>query len=147
MVVSQGRLLVLATLLALACRWEDPAATLRPAYPDLLHQARVEGILRFRIGLDSAGSPDLAQFRVLSSPNLGFDLAVRRAVAVWRPLVPRGTAAVEHSVLFLILPGDADSVRDCPRAPGYTVVCALEPRVTTLYRVSQLSRRLTSGWS
>src|SRR5437867_5330709 len=92
--------LFFATLLTVGCRPEDPAATLRPAYPDLLRQARIEGVYRFTVGLDSAGAPDLTQFRVLSSPNLGFDRAVRGAVAVWRPHVPRGTDSLDHSVVF-----------------------------------------------
>ena len=134
----QGGPLLFATLLTVACRPGDPAATLRPAYPDLLRQARIEGVYRFAVGVDSAGAPDLDQFRVLSSPNLGFDRAVRRAVAVWRPPVEPGTDRLKHTVVFLILPHDADSARDCPRPRSYTLVCALEPRVTTLYEhVSQ----------
>src|SRR5712691_9904135 len=125
--------LFVATLLAVACRAEDHAATLRPAYPDLLRQASVGGVYRFRVGLDAAGVPDLAQFHALSSPNLGFDAAMRRAVAAWRPHVPRGTSVLEDSVLFVVLRFDADSARNCPRARGDTVVCVLGPRPHTLY--------------
>src|SRR4051812_46029975 len=138
MITCRHSPLICATLLVVACRPGDPAATLRPAYPDLLRQARIEGVYRFTVGLDSAGAPNLTQFRMLASPHLGFDRAVRRAVVVWRPHVPPGTDSLQQSVVFVILPHGADSARDCPMVRSYTLVCALEPSVTTLHQhVSQ----------
>jgi hypothetical protein len=133
MTMCQRSLLFLATFLTIACGPADPSATLSPAYPDLLRQARVEGIYRFSVRLDSTGTPDVTRFRTLASPNPAFDVAVRRAVGVWRPHVQRGTDSLVHTVVFVILPIGADSSRDCPRVRSYTLVCTLEPRVTTLY--------------
>ena len=113
----------------LACRTVDEAERLQLAYPELLRQAGISGFYQFRVGLDSAGAPNLKEFRVLASPHAGFDYAVRKAVAAWRPHVPPGTRSVEHAILFVVLPCGADSARTCPPAKGYTVVCALGPPI------------------
>ena|SRR5436309_15568411 len=102
---------------------------LQLAYPELLRQAGVSGFYQFRVGLDSAGAPNLREFRVLASPNPGFDWGVKRAVAAWRPRVAPGTKAVEYSILFLVLPHGADSARVCPPERDYTVVCAMRPPI------------------
>jgi hypothetical protein len=116
---------VVAVVTCLGCRSTDEAATLHIAYPDLLRQAAIGGFYRFRVGLDSAGAPNLGEFQVLSSPNPGFDLAVKRALAPWRPRAPTGTQRVEHTILFVVLPPGADSARACPPQRGYTLVCGL----------------------
>jgi hypothetical protein len=120
---------LVAFLICPACRSGTPAATLHVAYPELLRQAAVSGFFHFRVGLDSTGAPDLRQFRVLESPNPGFDFTVKRAVAAWRPQVALGTSSVEHAILFVVLPHGADSSRACPPARGYTVVCRTRPSI------------------
>jgi len=118
-----------------ASRSVGQAGRLQLAYPDLLRQAGVSGFYQFRVGLDSTGAPNLREFRVLASPNPGFDGGVKRAVAAWRPLVAPGTKSVEHAILFVVLPYGADSARACPAEQGYTVVCATRPpiHVDTVY--------------
>lgn len=123
--------LPLIMLILLACHPGNPAATLSPAYPELLREANIASVYRFSVGLDSAGVPDLASFNVISATSFGFDLPVRRAVAVWRPEVPRGTTVVMRTVVFVLLPQGADSVRDCPRPRSFTLVCAHEPRMVS----------------
>ena len=113
----------------LACRTVDEAERLQLAYPELLRQAGISGFYQFRVGLDSAGAPNLKEFRVLASPNLGFDWGVRKAIAAWRPRVSPGTQSVEHTILFVVLPHGADSARACPPPRGYTVVCAMRPPI------------------
>ena len=117
----------IAVLGCLACRTGAGGSTLYVPYPELLRQAAVSGFYQFQVGLDSTGAPDLHQFRALASPNPGFDLAVKRAVAAWRPRVAAGTRTVEHAILFIVLPYGADSSRACPPERGYTVICRLRP--------------------
>ena len=111
-------------LICLGCRTADKAANLHIAYPELLRQAAIGGFYRFRVGLDSIGAPNVGEFQVLASPNPGFDLAVKRGLVSWRPHAPTGTRSVEHTILFIVLPPDADSGRACPPQRDYTLVCA-----------------------
>ena len=109
----------------LACRTGGQGGALNLVYPDLLRQAGVSGFYQFRVGLDSTGAPNLKEFRTLVSPNPGFDYAVKRAVASWRPHAPPGTQSIEHAILFVVLPYGVDSARACPPERGYSVVCAI----------------------
>jgi hypothetical protein len=122
-------------IVCLACRTADQASDLHLTYPELLRQAGISGFYQFQVGLDSTGAPNLRDFRVLASPNPGFDWGVRKAVAAWRPRVSPGTQSVEHTILFVVLPHGADSARACPPQRGYTVVCAMRApiHVDTLY--------------
>jgi hypothetical protein len=125
---SYAWLVAVLTVCAVS-RGVGQADRLQLAYPDLLRQAGVSGFYQFRVGLDSAGAPILREFRVLASPNPGFDWGVKRAVAGWRPRIPPGTKSVEHAILFLVLPYGADSARACPPERDYTVVCAMRPPI------------------
>ncbi len=118
-----------AFLLCVACRSADPTSALHPVYPELLRQAGLSGFVQFRIGLDSTGAPDVTQLKVLVSSNPGFDAAVRRAIATWRPEVPPGSHSVEHAILFLVLSDGADSARACRPPRAYTIVCTRPPPV------------------
>jgi len=115
-----------------ACHAAPARVGLDVVYPALLRQAQVSGFYQFRVPIDSAGRPQVSGLQVLSSPNPGFDWAVRRALATWRPPVAPGTQAVEHTILFLILPPGSDSVEDCPRSRAFTVVCAVAPRAVRM---------------
>ena len=108
----------------LACTRTNPAAILRPQYPELLRQAGIGGTVRFRIGLDSAGGPDLTTFQVLRSPNPAFSEAVSTALGSWRPRPSILGAAREDSVEFHIMQERDDSVRVCRSTPRRMVVCA-----------------------
>ncbi len=121
--------LVAVLTVCVVSRGFGQAERLQLAYPDLLRQAGVSGFYQFRVGLDSTGAPNLGEFRVLASPNPGFDWGVKQALAAWRPRVPPGTKSVEHAILFLVLPYGADSARACPPERDYTVVCAMRPPI------------------
>ncbi|HEY6853736.1 MAG TPA: hypothetical protein VI139_05785 [Gemmatimonadales bacterium] len=103
-------------------------------YPELLREAGIAGVVRFRVALDSTGRPRIGTFTVLESPNPGFSWAVRAAVGKWVPDAPRGIGTVEDTVLFTLLaPDQRDSTTACRSTPFHTVVCA--PRVARIDRV------------
>ena len=121
-------------LLCVACRSADPTGALHAVSPELLRQAGLSGFVQFRVGLDSTGTPNVTQLKVLASSNPGFDAAVRRAIATWRPNVPPGTHSVEHAILFLMISDGTDSARACRPPRAYTVVCA-RPEPVVRYEV------------
>ncbi len=129
MALRLSGLLYLPLLFVLACQSTKQGAGLQPVYPELLRQAGVSGFYQFRVQLDSTGRPDPTRLQVLASPSPGFDPAVRRAVAAWRPRVSSSARVVEHTILFLVLPAGADSADACPRSGAYTVICAPRPRI------------------
>ncbi len=55
-----------------------------PEYPPELRADGIEGRVTFRVVLDTAGVPELATFRIVSSPSVELSDAVRDAVAKWR---------------------------------------------------------------
>src|SRR3989442_11228507 len=110
------------------------AAVPRPAfrYPDLLWQAGIQGPVRFRVRLDSTGSPQLTTFQVVATPNPGFPPAVRNALKGWRDS-SRAGRIVEQTVLFVIMDSAGnhfpsrclrsrrESTGFAPRAPNTTL--------------------------
>src|SRR5690242_540822 len=88
-----------------------PPPTLR--YPELLQQAGIQGPVRFRVRLDSAGSPQLTTFEVVATPNPGFPPAVRSALTGWRDS-SRAGRIVEQTVLFSLMDtAGTDSLARC----------------------------------
>ena len=127
------RLLSSAWLVALsACA---PSAALPPPalrYPDLLRQAGIQGPVRFRVRLDSAGSPQLTTFQIVATPNPGFPPAVRNALKGWRDSSMAGRI-VEQTVLFVLMDtAGTDSIARCRGTRSDWTVCARRARTTTL---------------
>ena len=127
------RLLGSAALMALiACA---PKSLAPPAfhYPDLLREAGVQGPVHFRVHLDSAGSPQLATFQIVSAPNPGFAYAVRNGLNGWRnPHTP--DRLIERSVLFVMMDtAAADSVARCRPGASDWVVCARRVKSIVLH--------------
>src|SRR3989475_5683397 len=68
---------------------------------------------RFRVRLDSAGSPQLTTFQIVATPNPGFAPAVRNALKGWRDSSMAGRI-VEQTVLFVLMDtAGTDSVARC----------------------------------
>ena len=127
------RLLSSAWLVALsACA---PSAAVTPPalrYPDLLRQAGVQGSVRFRVRLDSAGSPQLTTFQIVATPNPGFPPAVRNALKGWRDSNMAGRI-VEQTVLFVLMDtAGTDSLARCRSRRRDWTVCARRAGTTTL---------------
>src|SRR3989475_5530333 len=57
---------------------------------------------RFRVRLDSAGSPQLTTFQIVATPNPGFAPAVRNALKGWQDSSMAGRI-VEQTVLFVLM--------------------------------------------
>jgi len=101
-------------------------------YPDLLRQAGVQGPVRFRVRLDSAGSPQLTTFQIVATPNPGFPPAVRNALKGWRDSSMAGRI-VEQTVLFVLMDtAGTDSIARCRGTRSDWTVCARRARTTTL---------------
>ena len=101
-------------------------------YPDLLRQAGVQGPVRFRVRLDSAGSPQLTTFQIVATPNPGFPPAVRNALKGWRDSSMAGRI-VEQTVLFVLMDtAGTDSVARCRSGRKDWTVCARRAQTTTL---------------
>ncbi|HEV8266055.1 MAG TPA: energy transducer TonB [Gemmatimonadales bacterium] len=60
------------------------SANAPPWYNDLLRQAGIGGPVRVTFTVDTTGRVEPATIRIVRSPNPGFDVAVKRAVAKWR---------------------------------------------------------------
>ena len=118
--------LALVGLLGLAA-CAKPATRVAPPtiwYNDLLKQAGVQGPVRFRVRLDSVGSPQLSTFEILASPNPGFPPAIRRGLQGWRDPSLAGRI-FEHTVLFIMIDTAAtDSVARCRSSADVWIVCA-----------------------
>ena len=134
------RLLGSAGLLALsACALTGgvaPSASVAPPafrYPDLLRQAGVQGPVRFRVRLDSVGTPELATLQIVASPNPGFAPAIRKALREWRDSSMAGRL-IEHTVLFVSMDTAAtDSIARCRSSENVWAVCARRAPPTILY--------------
>src|SRR5437588_7373148 len=101
-------------------------------YPDLLWQAGIQGPVRFRVRLDSTGSPQLTTFQVVATPNPGFPPAVRNALKGWRDS-SRAGHIVDQTVLFVIMDSaGTDSLTRCRSSRRDWTVCARRARTTTL---------------
>src|SRR2546427_63203 len=125
--------LVGAGLIALSACAADNVLPPAFRYPELLQTAGVQGPVRFRVRLDSLGSPQLTTFQILATPNPGFRFAVRNALTGWRDSGKAGHI-IEHTVLFVMMDTAAtDSVARCRSSAGEWVVCARRMRPTTLY--------------
>jgi hypothetical protein len=117
----------LVTLSACAADTVPPPAF---RYPELLQTAGVQGPVRFRVRLDSAGSPHLPTLQILASPNPGFASEIRNGLKEWRNPARAG-GIVEHAVLFVLMDTAAtDSVARCRNSGSDWVVCArrVQPR-------------------
>src|SRR5690348_4930634 len=128
------RLLGAAGLLAMvACGAAHHAAPPAFQYPQLLQQAGVEGPVRFRVRLDSVGSPQVTTLEILVSPNPGFAPAVRTALEGWHDPSMAGRIA-DYTVRFVIMDTAAtDSVRRCGSGGGGWGVCARRVRPHRAY--------------
>ena len=128
------RLFSSAWLVALSACAPSAAAVPPPVvrYPDLLRQAGVQGSVRFRVRLDSAGSPQLTTFQIVATPNPGFPPAVRNALKGWRDSSMAGRI-VEQTVLFVLMDtAGTDSIARCRGTRSDWTVCARRARTTTL---------------
>ena len=128
------RLLLTAFFLALSsCRTAHRVTPPAFRYPELLRQAGVEGLVRFRVRLDSGGTPQVRTLEILATPHTGFTPAVRTALEGWRDSSMAGRI-VEHTVLFVIIDTTGtDSVPRCRTGRDGWAVCARRVRWTTLY--------------
>src|SRR5215813_2287081 len=82
-------------------------------YPPVLHQTGIEGSVRFRVLLDSAGRPQTKTFEVVTTFNPGFNYAVRNALAGWRDSTLAGRL-FEHTVMFVLMDSaGTDSIARC----------------------------------
>jgi hypothetical protein len=128
------KLIRMAWLVALgscASRAAVPPPAFR--YPDLLRQAGIEGPVRFRVRLDSAGSPQLTTLQIVATPNAGFPPAVRTALKEWRDARMAGRT-VEQTVLFVLIDtAGTDSLGRCRSSAGEWTVCARRVQPTTRY--------------
>ena len=103
-------------------------------YPQLLRAAGVQGPVRFRVRLDSVGSPQLSTLEVVSTPNPGFPSAIRRGLQGWRDPALTGRT-FEHTVRFVMMDVAAtDSVALCRSSADEWLVCArrVPPTVISL---------------
>jgi len=121
-------------LLALgACSKANPVPPPTFWYNDLMRQAGIQGGVRFRVRLDSMGSPQLTTFQIVATPNPGLTLAVRNGLREWRDTSRRGRL-LEQTVLFILMDtAAADSIARCQTSGGAWVVCGRGPRTTTRY--------------
>jgi TonB family protein len=60
------------------------SANAPPWYNDLFVQAGIGGVVHVAFTVDTVGRVEGATIRIMRSPNPGFDVAVKRAVATWR---------------------------------------------------------------
>jgi hypothetical protein len=129
--ISQSRLLALLSVPALAWGQDStPRAKALNApppvfqYPPLLHQAHIQGPVRFLVLLDSAGRPRMYTFQIVATYNNGFNEAVRRALSGWRDSTMAGRL-FEHTVLFVLLnPAGTDSIPRCQSNEDSWATCA-----------------------
>ena len=119
-------------LLALvACSKANPVPPPTFWYNDLMRQAGIQGGVRFRVRLDSMGSPQLTTFQIVATPNPGFTLAVRNRLREWRD-PSRAGRMLEQTVLFILMDtAAADSIARCRTSGAAWVVCGRGPRTTT----------------
>ena len=90
-------------------------------YPPLLLSAGIEGTVRFRVQIDSVGSPQLATFQIVSTPNAAFNYAVQTGLGAWRDSSIAGRL-LEHAVRFVIMDtGATDSIARCRSMIDWTV--------------------------
>jgi hypothetical protein len=124
-------------LLALvACSKANPAPPPTFWYNDLMRQAGIQGAVRFRVRLDSAGSPQLTTFQIVTTPNPVFTLAVRNGLREWRD-PSRAGRMLEQTVLFILMDtAAADSIARCRTSGGEWAVCGRRGRTTTLFTLS-----------
>jgi len=119
------RLALVGLLGLIACA--KPANRVPPPsfwYNDLLKQAGVQGPVRFRVRLDSVGSPQLTTLEILATPNPGFTGPLRNGLQAWRD--PSGAGRMlEQTVLFIAMDSAAtDSIARCRSSRGEWLVCA-----------------------
>src|SRR5215831_12371417 len=119
------RFLSLVALVALdACAKSPGVAPPTFQYPPLLHQAGIEGSVRFRVLLDSTGRPQPKTFKVVATFNPGFNYAVRNALAGWRDSTLAGRL-FEHTVMFVLMDSaGTDSIARCRSSSHSWATCA-----------------------
>ena len=71
------RLASVGLLALVACSKANPVPPPTFWYNDLMRQAGIQGPVRFRVRLDSVGSPELTTFQIVATPNAAFTIAVR----------------------------------------------------------------------
>ncbi len=118
------KLASLGLLALMACGKATPVPPPTIWYNDLLVQAGVQGPVRFRVWLDSRGSPQLTTFEILATPNPGFAGGIRRALEQWRDPSLAGSK-LEQTVQFVLLVDTtaADSIAHCKTTGSEWVVC------------------------
>ena len=127
------RILGAAALVALSACGADSVPQPAIWYNEVLQTAGVQGSLRFRVRLDSVGSPELSTLQIIATPNPGFPSAVRNTLREWRDPTRAGRI-LEQTVLFVLMDTAAtDSVARCRSRAGEWIVCARRVRPTTLY--------------
>jgi TonB family protein len=99
-------------------------------YPDSLHAARIEGQVKLRVVVDTAGNVDSASVRVLSSTNARFEQPAREAVlaSLYRPGRRAGRAVpveVTVPVVFTLKPRAVAT----DRVPTHACLAAGRPAV------------------
>ena len=121
-------------LLALgACSRANPVTPPTFWYNDLMRQAGIQGSVRFRVRLDSVGSPELTTLQIVATPNTAFTIAVRNGLREWRD-PSRAGRILEQTVLFILMDTAAtDSIARCRTSDGEWAVCGRGPRTTTLH--------------
>lgn len=113
------------------------SANAPPRFPDMLRSARVGGIVRARVVVDSTGRVVPASFKVLHSDHELFTMSLRNALARWR-FVPARRAdravpdTIEQDVTF--------------NMPSELAIAVTESRVLARTAVAPGHYRLVIGW-
>ena len=127
------RLASVGLLALVACSKANPVPPPTFWYNDLMKQAGIQGPVRFRVRLDSVGSPELTTFQIVATPNTAFTIAVRNGLREWRD-PSRAGRMLEQTVLFILMDTAAtDSIARCRTSGGEWAVCGRGSRTTTLY--------------
>jgi hypothetical protein len=107
----------------MACGKANPVPPPTIWYNDVLVQAGVQGPVRFRVRLDSAGSPQLTTFEILATPNPGFAAGIRKGLQQWRD-PSRAGRILEQTLRFILMDSAAtDSIAHCRTTGGEWAVC------------------------
>ncbi len=106
------------------------SANLAPRYPELLRQAGIGGLVRVTFVVDTGGRPE--RVVIVQSPNPGFDVAVKRAVATWRyaPASHCGHGVrvrLRHEFAFQPTPPDTSRIAQLFEDDATGLVCCATP--------------------
>ena len=117
------RLASVGLLALVACSKANPLPPPTFGYNDLMRQAGIQGPVRFRVRLDSVGSPELTTLQIVATPNTAFTIAVRNGLREWHD-PSRAGRMLEQRVLFILMDSAAtDSIAHCRTTGGEWAVC------------------------